>query len=60
MHKTSVGKTVHISMARKRLSKDCLLVDLYFHRFVHFYCFPIYTFGFHHKQCASDYKSSLL
>ena len=31
-----------------------------FHRFVHFDCGPIYNFGFHHKQRASDYKEFTL
>ena len=37
-----------------RVSKSCLMADLCFHHFVHFDCVPIYIFGFHHKQCASD------
>ena len=31
---------------------------LRFCRFVHFACAPISIFGFHHKQCASDWKDS--
>ena len=27
-----------------------------FHSYLHFAYVPIYTFGFHHKQCANDYK----
>ena len=30
--------------------------ELCFHHFVHFDCFLIYIFSFHHKQCASDQK----
>ena len=32
------------------------MAELCFHRFVHFDCVPIYIFGSHHKQCASDKK----
>ena len=54
IHITSVGKSVHIFMARNRVSKSCLMAELCFHCFVHFDCVPIYIFSFHHKQCASD------
>ena len=50
----SVVKPVHIFIARNRVSKRCLMAELCFHRFVDFDCVPIYIFGFHHKQCASD------
>ena len=52
-HSTAL-KPVHIFMARNKVSKSCLMAELSFHRFVHFDCVPIYIFGFHHKQCASD------
>ena len=55
-HITFVVKPVHILMARGRVSKSRLKAELCFHRFVHFACFPIYVFGFHHKKCASDKK----
>ena len=32
----SVGKSVHIFTARKRISKSCLITELCFNRFVHF------------------------
>ena len=54
IHKTFVGKSVHIFMARNRVSKSCLMAELCFHRFVHFDCVSTYIFGFHHKQCASN------
>ena len=34
--------------------KAVLKAKLCFHRYVHFACVPIYIFGPHHKQCASD------
>ena len=34
--------------------KAVLKAELCFHRYVHFSCVPIYVFGLHHKQCASD------
>ena len=52
----SVVKPMHIFMAKSRVSKSCLMAELCFHRFVHFYCVPTYIFGFHYKQCASDQK----
>ena len=52
----SVMKPVQIFMARNRVCKSCLMVELCFHRFVHFDSVLIYIFGFHHKQCASDQK----
>ena len=36
---TSVGKSVHISMARNRVSKSSLMAELCFHRFVHLIVF---------------------
>ena len=36
---TSVGKSVHIFMARNRVSKSCLTAELCFHRFVHLIVF---------------------
>ena len=53
IHKTSVGKSVHVFTSRNKVSKSCLMAELFFHRFAHFDCVPIYIFGFHHKQCAS-------
>ena len=44
MHIPSVVKPVYILMVRNRVSKSCLMADLYFHRFVHFNCFPIYIY----------------
>ena len=32
----------------------CIMAELCFHCFVHFDCFPIYIFGFHRYQCASN------
>ena len=40
--------------ARSRVSISRLKAELCFHRYVHFACVPIYGFGFHHKQCASN------
>ena len=54
IHILSVVKPVHIFMARSRICKSCLTVELYFHRSVHFDCVAIYIFCFHHKQFASD------
>ena len=34
--------------------KVVLKAELGFHRYVHFARAPIYIFGPHHKQCASD------
>ena len=34
--------------------KATLKTEFCFHRYVHFACTPIYMFGLHHKQCASD------
>ena len=51
-----MGKSVHIFIAKNRISISCLMTELCFHRFVRFDCFPIYIFGFHHKQCASGQK----
>ena len=34
--------------------KAVLRAELCFHRYVHFVCFPIYIFGLHQKQYASD------
>ena len=34
--------------------KAVLKVELCFHRYVHFACVPIYIFGLHQKQYASD------
>ena len=34
----SVGKSVHISMSKNRVSKSSLMAELCFHRFVHFDC----------------------
>ena len=34
------------------------MAELCFHHLVHFDFVPIYIFGFHHKQCASDQKDS--
>ena len=53
-HIKSVVKPVHIFMARSRVSRSHLKVELCFHRYVHFACVPIYVFGLHHKQCASS------
>ena len=36
--------------------KATLKTEFCFHRYVHFACTPIYMFGLHHKQCASDLK----
>ena len=41
IHIPSVMKPVHIFMARNRVSKSCLMAELYFHRFVPFDCVPI-------------------
>ena len=41
-------------MTRSRVFQSRLRAELCFHRYVHFSCAPIYIFGFHHKQCASD------
>ena len=54
IHTTSVLKLVHSFMARNRDSKNCLMAELCFHCFVNFDCDPIYIFGFHYKQFASD------
>ena len=54
IHIPSVAEPVYIFMARNRVSKSCLMAEICFHRFVHFDCVPVYIFGFHHKQCASD------
>ena len=56
IHRTPVVKSVHIFMARNRLSKSCLMAELCFYRFVHFRCVLIGIFGFHHKPCARDQK----
>ena len=53
IHITSMVKSVHIFMVRKKVSKSCLMVELCIHRFVHSDRVPIYIFGFHHQQCAS-------
>ena len=45
---------MHIFIGRSRVSKSRLEAELCFHRYMHFFCVPIYIFGFHHKQCASD------
>ena len=55
-HITSRVVPVHISIARNRYFKNCLMADLCFHRFVHFGCVSVYIFGFENKQCASDQK----
>ena len=34
--------------------KAILKTEFCFHRYVHFARTPIYIFGLHHKQCASD------
>ena len=39
---------------RTEFLKATLMAGPCFHRFVHFDCVPIYIFGFHQKQCASD------
>ena len=49
-----VVKTVHFFTARTEFQKAVLKAELCFHRYVHFACVPIYIFGLHHKQCASD------
>ena len=54
IHLPSLVKPVHILMAKNRVSKSCLMAELYFHCFLHFDCVPVYIFGFHHKQWASD------
>ena len=54
VHIASVLKSVRIFTARSRVSKSCLMAELYFYRFVKFGCVLIYIFGFHHKQCASE------
>ena len=43
---------VDMFMARSRVSKSRLKAELCFHCS----CVAIYIFGFHHKQCASNYK----
>ena len=39
-------KPVHILMARSRVSKNCLMVEVCFDGFVHFGSVPIYIFAF--------------
>ena len=41
IHIPSVLKPVHIFMARNRVSKSCLMVELCFHRFEDFDCLLI-------------------
>lgn len=53
---TSAVKPAHMFMARKSVSKSCLIVKLCFHQYVHFLCVPIYIFRFHYKQCVSNEK----
>ena len=52
MHKTmsslvtlhiSLVKSVHIFLARNRVSKSCLIAELRFHRFVHRHIFSVFT-----------------
>ena len=47
---------MHFFTARTEIQKAVLKAELCFHRYVHFACVPIYIFGLHHKQCASDQK----
>ena len=60
LHKSEVlliASTLRVVKAKKiyrSTIKSCLMAELCFHRFVHFDCVPIYIFGFHQKQCASD------
>ena len=56
IHITSVLKPVYIYMAESKASKRHIINELWFHRFVHFGCLPIFIFGFHHKHCDSNYK----
>ena len=53
-HIASVVKPVHIFMAGSRVSKSRLKAELCFYRYVHFSSVPMYNFGFHQEQCASD------
>ena len=41
---TFVVKPVHFFMARNRVSKNRLKVELCFHHYVHFACVPIYIY----------------
>ena len=41
IHIPFVVKPVHIFMARKKVSKSCLVAELCFHHFVHFDCITI-------------------
>ena len=47
IHITSVGESVHIFMARNRVSKSRFMAELCFHRFVHLivfrYIFSVFT-----------------
>ena len=55
-HIASVVGPVHTFMEGSRVSKGRLKGELCFHCYVRFSCVPIYSFGFRHKQCASDQK----
>ena len=47
-----VYKYIYINIYVKK--KAVLKAELCFYRYVHFACVPVYIFGLHHKQCASD------
>ena len=60
IHITSVEKSVHISMARNRVSKNCLMAELCFHRFVYLIVFRYIFSAFTTSSVLAIRRTSLL